>query len=234
MWKIKYQKAAATHSTRHPTQERRGGQRFTGLLPSHLEIQPTDNATRSGRHSHGAVSAPTPVRSFQPDVVASIPTAKSFPSGLIPRFFASSVAELRGGSSWELIQCSQAARAAGKTWRRKSRRSRTAANPSPRHGTGSGALSGMGFHLRGVLEEGGGEEMCTSYPSCHSMFGFRQPWECSPRAPRSHRAQHLYILVCFIMTAGRPWGKFDTLCTMNFGFCLLVSFLFPKVWSQVI
>lgn len=82
---------------------------------------------------------------------------------------------------WELIQCSQAAaaaRAARKSWSRRSRRSRTAANPSPRPGAGSGALGGMGFHLFGV--RGG---MCTGYPSCHGMFGFRQPWESSPRAP---------------------------------------------------
>lgn len=132
---------------------------------------------------------------------------------------------------WELIQCSQAAaaaaRAAGKSWRRTSQAEPDCRKPEPpktRNWIRRSQRNGISF----VWRQGG---MCTSYPSCHRMFGLRQPWESSPRAPRSHRAQHLYSLVHFIMTAGRPRGKFDMLCTMNFGFCLVVRLLFPKVFN---
>lgn len=156
--------------------------------------------------------------------MASIPAAKGFPSGLIPRY-SPFVAELRGGSS-----CGNRYNVARQRRRGKHGRGDPGGAGPPQTPAQDPELdrahSAEWDFICSVSGVGGG--VCTSYPSCHRMFGFRQPWESSLRAPRSHRAQHLYILVCFIMTAGRPWGKFDTLCTMNFGFCLVVRVFIPK------
>lgn len=134
------------------------------------------------------------------DVVASIPTAKRFPSGLIP-WYSPFVVERRGGSS-----CGNRYNVARQQQQQRERRGNPGGgvsggaglpqDPSPRPGTGSDAQrNGISF----VWCQGG---MCTSYPSCHTMFGSRQSWESSPRAPHSHCAPHFYILACFIMTAG--------------------------------
>lgn len=101
----------AAHSPRHPTQERRGGQRFTGLVPSHFETPSTSKTTESRAHFFSlSVQSRNPDTSPQSSSLWQInPTAKSsFPSRLIPPYSPFLDTAPWWFFVWELIQCSQA------------------------------------------------------------------------------------------------------------------------------
>lgn len=142
---MKYRRAVAAHSPRHPTLERRGGQRFTGLLPSHLEIESTAKTTQSGGHFSGfrlkSDTSPTLCR----DLLPHNPTAKRLPSRLIPPC-SPFVLERRGGSS-----CGNRYNVANQQRERRGNPGRGAPGGSNchsprrrgrRHGTGVRALNG--------------------------------------------------------------------------------------------
>jgi len=119
---------------------RRGGQRFTGLLPSHFEIPSSSKTTRVRRafsflrvcvfffllYYYYRCRLKKPITSpvFSRDLPGKlIPQRTGLPSRLIPPY-SPFLDECRARFFvWELIQCSQpaAAGAGGETRRRRSR-----------------------------------------------------------------------------------------------------------------